>query len=214
MTNKGEKIMRKTFPFLFFFIIFTLPGMAAAPDMPGLDKGVRAPDFEALNHQGKTVRLSDFYKQGPVVLVFYRGGWCYYCNLQLRELQKFYGEFKKLNTSIVAVSVDKVEKAAEAVQDKQLSFDVISNPRADILEAWGLTFVVPDDTAKMYKEKYGIDLHAASGRDDNMIAVPAAYIIDTTGKIVYAFASRDYKIRPKTMDILAEVKKLTNQREF
>ncbi|MCB9771089.1 MAG: redoxin domain-containing protein [Candidatus Omnitrophica bacterium] len=179
-----------------------------AQDMPGLKVGVTAPDFVANDFRGKKVQLSNSYKEGPVILIFYRGSWCPYCNAQLQQLQANLSKFKEYNASLIAVSVDKIDKAAEAVEGYNLEFDIVSNPKGDILEQYGLVFTVPDELNKKYKEQYDIDLEAASGRTDHVIAIPATYIIDTNGKIVFAYANEDYKIRTSSEEILEELKKL------
>ena len=174
---------------------------AAAQDMPGLQVGDLAPDFTANDFRGEKFTLSDHYDEGPVILVFYRGGWCPYCNKHLQSLQARMEDFEKFGARLVAVSVDTVEKAAEPVKGHNLTFDVISNPEGDIIKAYGLSFKVPVEIREKYKE-YGIDLKAASGRDDGLIAVPATYIIDE-GKIIFAYADEDYTKRATPEQILA-----------
>lgn len=179
---------------------------ALAKDQPGLAVGVQAPDFEAVNYKGEEVRLSNYYQDGPVVLIFYRGGWCMYCNLQLQAFQKELDEFKNLGVPIVALSVDRVQKAAETVAGKELGFEVVTNPEADILEAYGLIYKVPDELAKKYKEEYNIDLEAASGQTHHIIAIPATYVVDQNGIIIFAYANVDYKVRPEVEEILEFLK--------
>lgn len=181
-------------------LILSMPVMAE--EMPGLSVGVQAPDFTALTHKGEDITLSTINKDGPVVLVFYRGGWCMYCNRQLQEIQSRLEEFKAQQASVVAISVDLQENAAKSVEEKELGFIVVSNPEANLLEIYNLVYKVPDDLAKKYREEYSIDLEAASGRSDHVIAIPATYVIDAEGKIVYAYANRDYKVRPSLDEIL------------
>jgi len=189
-------------------IVLFLATSIAALEEPGLQIGIQAPDFEALTHQGSPVRLSDINQKGPVVLVFYRGGWCMYCNRQLQALQSRLDDFNSFGASIVAISVDLQENAAKSVEEKKLGFTVISNPEANLLELYNLVFRVPDDTVKQYEE-YGIDLKAASGRDDHVISIPAIYVIDRSGRIVFANANRDYTVRPSPDEILEALKSLT-----
>jgi len=131
-----------------------------------------------------------------------------YCNMQLQALQSRLDDFKSFGASIIAISVDLQENSAKSVEEKQLGFTVISNPEANLLELYNLVFQVPDDTVKQYEE-YGIDLKAASGRDDHVISIPATYVIDQSGQIVYAHVNRDYTIRPSLEDILDVLKPLT-----
>lgn len=193
---------------LSLFIITAFVTVSFGQEQPGIAKGAKAPDFKALNYNGEEIQLSQLYRKGPVVLIFYRGGWCPYCNVQLRQLQSSLDEFKKYNALVVAVSVDKIAKAAVTVKDESLGFEVISNPEGDILKAYNLIYRVPDELNKKYKEQYKIDLEEASGRKDHMIAIPATYIIDTSGTIVFAYANENYKIRTSVEEILKELEKL------
>ncbi len=168
----------------------------------GLQVGTIAPDFMGETYQGNTVRFSDLYKNGPVVLIYYRGAWCPYCNLHLRAFQERFDDFKALGATLLAVSVDKPEYAAKTVQDDALGFEVISDPGAEILEKYNVIYRVPEDLAEKYLDEYKIDLEKHSGRKDHVIAIPATYVIDKTGKIVFAYANEDYKVRTEPREIL------------
>lgn len=174
----------------------------------GLKVGNEAPDFTGATYRGGNVRLSDLYKDGPVVLIFYRGAWCPYCNLHLKAFQDKYGEFKAMGTVILAVSVDKPQYAQKTVQDVALGFEVISDPGAEILEKYNAIYHVPDEMAEKYLNEYKIDLEKHSGRKDHVIAVPATYVIDTDGKIVFAYANLDYKVRTQPEEVLKILKEM------
>jgi len=184
---------------------------AIAQENDGLNVGVIAPDFEKSNYKNETIKLSDIYKKGNTVLLFYRGGWCPYCNKQLQEYQSRLEEFKALDVSIIAVSVDKAAKAAQTVESNSLGIEVVSNPQGDILEAYNLIYQVPDELNEKYLKEYKIDLEASSGRKDHVIAVPATFIIGTDGQILYAYANKDYKTRPSVEEIIHELKKFKRQ---
>ena len=210
MRDIGD-IMRKIF--LISSILLFCVSILFAQNLPGLNAGNKAPDFEALNYKGEKIRLSQFYKKGPVVLIFYRGGWCPYCNLQLKQLQSKLDDFKQYNASVIAVSVDKIQSTAKTVEDNDLGFEVISNPEGDILGAYNLVYKVSDELNKKYKEQHNIDLEAASGRTDHVIAIPATFIIDQSGNIVFAYANKDYKVRTSSEEILQELEKLDKSQE-
>ena len=182
--------------------LFCAP-LAVQAQQPGLSVGQSAPDFTGITYQGKSVDFyQDYLNQGPVVLIFYRGSWCHFCNLQLQEYQQHFPEFQERGVTLLFVSVDKQEKAAAMVEEKAYSFDVIADPEAAILEAYNVIFQVPEALATMYKERYQIDLQEASGRDDRVIAVPATYVINQDGQIVYAYANENYKVRVTAEEIL------------
>lgn len=193
-----------------FLLLFTLLAAPAvqAHEMPGLPAGVQAPDFIGTDFRGDRIQLSRLYADGPVVLVFYRGSWCPYCNIHLQQIQAQLEDIKKFNATVVAVSVDKVDKAAKGVDGNDLDFYVISNPKGDILEKYRLTYVVPEALNKKYLDEYNIDLEAASGRTDRMIAIPGTYVIDTTGNIAFAYADENYKMRTSPREIISELRKL------
>lgn len=170
--------------------------------VPGLMVGSNAPDFTATTHTGEEVKLSELYQNGPVVLVFYRGAWCPYCNLHLQQFEAKKAEFERANATILAISVDLEEYANKVVEGNQLSFHAVSDPSAKILEAYNLLFTVPADLVEKYKNEYQIDLVKHSGRTDGVIAVPATYVINQDGVIVFGYASKDYKVRTSPDEVL------------
>jgi len=180
----------------------------APKPMPGLQIGDTAPNFSGDAYEGGTVTLSDLYAKGPVVLIFYRGAWCPYCNLHLKSFQEKLPEIQALGAQVLAVSVDLKEYANETVQKNGLGFEVVSNPDADILKSYGLVFHVPAELEKKYREEYHIDLEKHSGRKDFLIAIPATYVIDTDGRIVFAYASEDYKVRTKPEEVVDVLKSM------
>lgn len=198
-------------------LVFMIPLLMVGPsfaqdvitdgqDTPGLKVGSVAPEFTAPTDAGHKVTLSDYYKKGPVILIFYRGAWCPHCNLHLKSFQDRLEDFKKLGATILAVSVDKPEYGAKTVQKDGLGFEVVSDPQADILSAYNVIYKVPDDLAEKYLREYHIDLQAHSGRKDHVIAVPATYVIDKSGKIVFAYANMDYKVRTRPEEVLDVLK--------
>jgi len=190
-------------------LIFAVISAASwSMDQHGLTVGDKAPDFSGLTQSGTSFNLFEEINKGPTIVLFYRGGWCYFCNLQLQEYQSQMSKLKALNINLVAISVDKVEKVLETVSKQKLEFPIISNPDASLLEMYKVTYNVPDTLAEEYKIKYDIDLKAASGRDDYLIAVSATYVIDETGIIVYAHVDEDYKIRPKAQEVIEVIAKL------
>lgn len=199
---------------LFLLSMVLLPGLASAQmelevpvqpmtaDAPGLRAGDKAPDFEAATHEGGAVRLSDLYASGPVVLIFYRGAWCPYCNLHLRQFEQSLEDIRSYGAEVLAVSVDKPEYGQKTVTEGELDFQVVSDTEASILENYKLVFQVPEELAEKYRGEYGIDLEAHSGRTDHVIAVPATYVVDREGVIRFAYADADYKVRAAPEQVL------------
>lgn len=199
-------IMRGAFLTMVLMASINLP--VQAQDDLGLKVGMTAPDFTAPTYTGNKVTLSDYYKKGPVVLIFYRGAWCPYCSLHLKSFQGHLEEFKQLGATVLAVSVDKPEYGQAITKKEGLGFEVVSDPQADILQAYHVVYKVPDELAQKYLNEYHLDLEAHSGRKDHVIAVPATYVIDETGKIVFAYANADYKVRTKPEEVLSVLSSL------
>ncbi|MGE0267051.1 MAG: peroxiredoxin family protein [Candidatus Omnitrophota bacterium] len=174
----------------------------------GLDEGAMAPDFEGISYEGKTVKLSEMYQNGPVVLIFYRGAWCPYCVRHLRSFQDRLDEIRALGADVLAVSVDQQEFAQKTVSENTLGFEVITDPAADILKEYNLIFQVPDELAEKYKNEYKIDLELHSGRTDHVIAVPATFIIANDGQIIFAYANEDYKVRTEPQEVIDALKEM------
>lgn len=203
--------MKRILVSIFMLMVLFSSGIGIAQEQTvdiGLKVGVMAPDFTALTYEGKEVTLSNYYQDGPVVLIFYRGAWCPYCNIHLKSFQTHLNEFKQLGATVLAVSVDKPEYGASTVKAEGLGFDVISDSQAEILKAYHVVFQVPDELAQKYLNEYHLDLEAHSGRKDHVIAVPATYVIDQTGEIIFAYANEDYKVRTKPEEVLEVLKNL------
>ena len=175
---------------------------------PGLAVGDAAPDFISPNQHGEDITLSGLYEDGPVVLIFYRGAWCPYCNVQLRSYQERIKDFEDKNISVVAVSVDQLNKIGETADKNSITYDLISNPDATILMDYKVVYNVSEDLADKYLNEYKIDLEAHSGRDDHLIAVAATYVIDTSGTIAMVSILEDYKVRISVDDVLSFIEKL------
>lgn len=180
--------------------------IGVAADEPGLSVGTIAPDFSESVSDNENIVLSELYAKSPVVLVFYRGGWCKFCNIQLQEYQQRIEDFKSAGIEVIAVSIDSKETAADYKEKQQLDFNVIGNPQGDLIKDYNVTFYVPRNLARKYKHEFNIDLYAASGREDGLIAVPATYVINTEGLIVYSEADINYRVRPKIDDVLEAAK--------
>ena len=131
----------------------------------------------------------------PTVLIFYRGGWCPYCTTHLGELAGLQTQLIALGYQTLAVSADRPEKVLEAEKRHSFSYRLLSDSKMRAAIAFGLAFKVDDQTVKLYKEKYNIDLEADSGETHHLLPVPAAYVVDTSGRIRYAYHNSDYKKR-------------------
>jgi peroxiredoxin len=172
-----------------------------------LKVGDKAPDFKLLNTAGKAVRLNDLLQHGPVVVAFYRGGWCPYCNLELRALQQRLPEIEKLGAQLIAISPQTPDSSLSTQQKDELQFQVLSDRGNSVARKFGLVFTLPPEIRAIYKG-FGHDLVARNGDDSYELPVPATYVIDRDRTIHFGFANADYTKRAEPSDILAALRQL------
>jgi peroxiredoxin len=163
------------------------------PD-PGIKVGEKAPDFELPDAFGQTVRLSDRLQQGPVVLVFYRGAWCPFCNLHLRTLQRSLPEFEKYGARLILVTPQQPDKSREQLKEKGYPFEVLSDIDSSVMKAYHLYFELDADLVDVYNA-HGLDIVAFNGPGRNVLPVPGTFVIDRDGIVRAMHADTDYKER-------------------
>ncbi|NNN00732.1 MAG: AhpC/TSA family protein [Acidimicrobiaceae bacterium] len=164
--------------------------------------GALAPDFVLPDVNGDQVKLSSLLDAGPVVLVFYRGGWCPYCSMELRALQARLGEITSAGATLVAVSPQTPDSSMSTVEKLELAYPVLSDVGNIVARSFGLVFSLPEDLREVYSG-FGLDLPAANGDDTFELPIPATYIIDSSGKVVWRFADADYTKRADPNDVTA-----------
>ncbi|CAN5645596.1 peroxiredoxin-like family protein [soil metagenome] len=171
----------------------------------GIPVGAKIPDAHALDLDGKDVGLSSLAAtKGPLLLVFYRGGWCPFCNTQIHDLATAYPEYQKRGVTPVAISVDKPEAEAKLKATYAIPFSVLSDSSAAVIEAFHVVKTLNDDElAKM--KGFGVDLESYSGKAHHKIAIPAAFLVDRTGTVRWAHADPDYMTRPTTAQLLSAI---------
>ena len=169
----------------------------------GLAVGAAIPSFVIQDFRGETFS-SAAIKEADTLVVFYRGGWCPFCNFQIRELSQSHDKFKALGVSLVAISVDQPDAAAVTRNAYEVPFPVLSDPHLKAHDAFNV--VLQLDAAGVARlEKYGHDIEKWSGKDHHKMAVPAVFLV-RDGKVAWAHVARDYKTRPSTEQLLAAVK--------
>lgn len=177
---------------------FTLHAHEGIPDdargVNPIEVDATAPDVVLTRADGTEAHLHDLAAEQPVVLVFYRGGWCPYCNRHLAALGEIEAELRYLGFRIHAVSPDQPEKVAAVAAKADFDYTLYSDASADTAKAFGLAFQVDTETYEQLLG-YGIDLEAASGRDHHLLPVPAVFLIDPDAKIRFRYFNPDYKQR-------------------
>lgn len=171
-----------------------------------MNEGDKAPNFTLKNAKGESVALYDELKNGPVVLIWYRGGWCPYCNLTLKRLQDELPNFKKYDASLLALTPELPDSSLSTVEKNALSFQVLSDIGNEVAKEYGVVFELTDAVAKRYQE--GFNLYGYNGDKSNTLPLAATYVINKDGKIVYAFLDADYRNRAEPKEILNVLKSL------
>ena len=169
--------------------------------------GSEAPEFSLPNAQGKLVSLSKALSDGPVVVTFYRGGWCPYCNLQLRAYQHALPEITALGGRLMAVSAQLPDKSLSTVEQNALEFDVLSDVGNRVARAFGLVYALPDELrAALISNNKALPMF--NGDDSWELPVPATYVIGRDGRVVLASVQIDYRQRLAPEEIVAALQNI------
>ncbi len=173
----------------------------------GLPVGAKAKDFELPDSLGNQINLADELAKGPVVLTFYRGGWCPYCNRQLRAYQEILPDIQALGAQLIAVSPQLPDYTLSDQEKAELSFKVLSDPKGIVATKYNLLYEVPDYLKSMYLS-HNIDLHEYNGADHWLLPVTGTFMIDEYSVIRSAYVNPDFTKRMEPEDILWELRKL------
>lgn len=166
-----------------------------------LDVGDRAPDFALPDVHGKVVELQALLSGGPVILNFFRGGWCPFCSMELRAYQNVIERIEEIGASLVAISPETPEQLREAAVENELSFAVLSDRANETARRYGLVYRLPEALRQVY-EGFGLDLPARQGNDRFELPIPATYLVDEKGRIRRAYANLDQTQRAEPEDFL------------
>lgn len=172
-----------------------------------LGVGSPAPDFTLPDATGKAVTLSDLLVNGPVVVSFYRGGWCPYCNLELRALQDRLDDITGAGGQLVAISPQTPDNSLSTVEKHDLRFPVLSDIGNAVARTYGLVFALAQDLRPIYSG-WGLDLAAANGDDSFELPIPATFVIAPDGNVAWRFADADYTRRAEPDDVIAALQSL------
>lgn len=156
--------------------------------------GANAPTFEVRRADGSAFAFESSKLGKPALLVFYRGGWCPYCNTHLSNLRKVEPQLRELGYELLFLSADQPSLLYSSLKEPNLGFTILSDNKMTAARAFGIAFRVDDATVEQYK-KFNIDLEKASGETHRQLPVPAVFIVDTQGIIRFAYANPDYRVR-------------------
>lgn len=171
-----------------------------------LNLGDKAVDFSLKNAKGEIITLYEELKKGPVVLTWYRGGWCPYCNITLHYLQEELPNFKAAGANLIALTPEKPDSSLSTIEKNELEFEVLSDLNNVVAKKYGIVFTLTPEVANAYQQSF--DLHAYNDSESNELPMAATYVIDQNGIIRYAFLHEDYRNRAEPSDILKAIRSL------
>ncbi|MBD2871867.1 peroxiredoxin-like family protein [Paenibacillus arenilitoris] len=174
----------------------------------GLQEGQKAKDFSLNNPMGIPVHLYDELAKGPVVLTFYRGGWCPFCNAQLRAYQKLLPEIHALGARLIAVSPQSPDNTLSHQEKEELRFQVLSDTNGLVAAYYNILYDVPPYLQEIMTNKFKLDLAEYNATERWILPIPSTFMIDESGMIRSAYVNPDFMKRPDPEDILAELRKL------
>ncbi len=163
--------------------------------------GDMAPDFTLPGVKGGDVSLSALLESGPVVLSFYRGGWCPFCNLEFRALQTALPEIQALGATLIGVSPETPDTSLSTAEKHGLEFNVLSDVGNQVARRYGLIMLLYEEMRPLYRE-WGMDVPAANGDESYELPLPATYVIGRTGVIHAAYVNKNYTQRMEPAAII------------
>jgi len=169
--------------------------------------GDTAPEFSLKDPDGNPVSSRELLARGPLVVSFYRGVWCPYCNLELQALQGALPQIAARGASLVAISPQTAPNSRKSQRDNKLDFPILSDVKSEVANAFGIRFALPDYLAEVYKT-FGNNLPVINDDPAWVLPMPARYVIDTDGVIAYAEVNPDYTQRPDPSELLPVLDRL------
>jgi peroxiredoxin len=186
--------------------------IASGQAQRALKAGDKAPVFTLNDPDGKPVSSAELLKQGPLVLTFYRGVWCPYCNMDLQALQEALPELAAQGAKLVAVSPQTAPNSRRSQRENKLSFPILSDPSNEVAASFGLRFKLQDELIDLYKSTFKNNLALVNGDESWTLPMPARYVIGQDGVIAYAEVNPDYTQRPDPSELLPTLQRLHQSR--
>lgn len=178
---------------------------ASGIEQRALQVGDRVPhDLELPDALGRPVTLASLWQHGPLVIVFYRGGWCPYCNLELRAWQQQQGALLHHGARLVAISPQTPDHSLSTKEKNELAFPVLSDSSLAAADAFGIAFTLPRELVELY-DRVGNELPVINGNGRWALPLPATYVIDRDGRIVFAHVEADYRERAEPAAVMVAV---------
>ena len=164
-------------------------------------EGDRFPEFKLTDSEGVTHSLAHLLDRGPIIVSFYRGGWCPYCVMELKALREIIDQLPELGATLVAISPETPKFAADTKARNSLNFIILSDLDNGLAQECGLVFKMPADLLTQY-QNFGFDIQSHNGNDKFELPIPATYIVDQKGMIRFAFVEEDYISRAEPEELI------------
>lgn len=164
--------------------------------------------LQDVHHQNKS--LHELHANRPTVIVFYRGGWCPYCNLTLREWQRLLPELQGLGAQLLAISPQSPDNSLSSAEKNALAFPVLSDSSLAAARAFGLAFDMPAELIDLYQQ-FGNDLPTLNANGQWALPIPATYVFDAQGQVCYRHVDADYRVRAEPAEILTMIKNMRSE---
>jgi peroxiredoxin len=165
-----------------------------------LQKGEKAQDFTLTNATGEQISLYQELKKGPVILMWYRGGWCPYCNLTLRAMQSMLPAFKAGGAQLFAITPETPDKSLSTAEKNELQYEILTDKDNTVARNYGVVFKLTEDVKKYYEDGFGLSEY--NGNDKGELPLAATYLIGTDGIVTFAFLDADYRNRAEPIEVL------------
>lgn len=171
--------------------------------------GQKAPSFELPNPEGKSISLDSLLDNGPLVVTFYRGDWCPYCNLQLRALQAKLGEIYALGATLIAISPQVPDGSLTKNEIAEMEFTVLSDQDAKVASQYGVAWEVPEFLLEHMRVDRELDLEKINNGNANILPIPATFILDSNGMVTWRYVNVDYRTRSEPDEIIKALKNMS-----
>lgn len=163
--------------------------------------GDQLPEIILGNALGREININDLLKEQKVIIAFYRGNWCPYCNIQLRALQQAIPQFEAKGAKLVVIGPEMPDNSLTTKEKNELTFEVLSDIDMITARSLNLVYQLPTELQALYK-KFGINLNSNQGNENQELPIAATYVVEQDGTISYHFLEEDYKLRADPQDIL------------
>ena len=175
-----------------------------------LQAGDRAPEFTLKDADGREVSSRELLAKGPLVVTFYRGVWCPYCNMDLQALQAASPAISERGAQLVAISPQTRSNSQKSQRENSVTFPILSDPNNEVAARFGLRFRLPEYLIELYRDTFKNDLAHVNGDPSWTLPMPARYVIGRDGVIAYAEVNPDYTHRPDPEELLPVLSAMKN----